>query len=210
MMIERDLNAAVERWLDEGLREIGQIRIVSTDDGLILRHVDDEARSDLEAFEGPAAARELARNDAQGGYRPLKSAPNLRRGWVLRLADVTELRLALDYFYPAALGLFHSHRAGTLRPVDLRRTLERQTGMYAVTRHLSDEDADAMVGRCCTSEGGCLRTILWRIDDRRLVTGLPETKFEPAAARGIPLLCSEMCNFMVAEARKVVKGRKGE
>lgn len=210
MRIERDLNAQLERWLDAGLHEIGQVRIEPRGDGFALRHRDEKGTHGLQVFRGSKAARDLARDDARGRFRPLKTAPNLRRGWDLRLSDVAELRQALDYFYPAALGLYRAYVEGELHPVNLRSTLERQTGMYAVARRISDEDADAMVGRCCKSEGGCLRTILWRIDNGRPVTSLPASKFEPTTARGIPLLCRELCNLMVAEARKVVKAEGGK
>lgn len=206
----RDLTAEMERWLREGSPEIGQIRIEELPDGFLLTHVEDAGCPDLERFEGPVSARDLARDDAEGRFRPLKSAPNLRRGWVLRVADAEEVRLAIDYFYPAALGLNRSRLRGALKPVDLRGTLERQTGMYAVTRHITDEDADALVGRCCNSEGGCLRKILWRIEQGRPVRSLPAEKFDPSTEEGIPLLCNEVCNLLVAEARKVVKARKRE
>ncbi len=87
--------------------------------------------------------------------------------------------------------------------------------MYRVTGKLTDEQADALVGRFCRSDGGCLRTILWPRDPAGTVasTLLPAEKFDPThdqTSRGepgvIPLLCQEACNLLVAEARKVVKG----
>lgn len=206
----RNLTAALEGWLEEGRFQIGQIRIERSGDGFLLRHAQDgaEAIGDLQPCSGPEAARELARNDAAGNFRPLKTAPDLRRGWELALEDIGALRLALDAFYPAALGLYRASLEGTLQPVDLRSTMERQTGMYAVTRHITDGDADAMIGRCCASEGGCLRKILWKIDAERPVTTLPGDELvigrDPTR---IPLLCSEVCNLVVAEARRVVKAK---
>ena len=49
-------------------------------------------------------------------YRPLKTAPNLRHGWRLEVANLAELRLALDLFYPgrlAALAAWEAHRLAT-------------------------------------------------------------------------------------------------
>ena len=86
---------------------------------------------------------------------------------------------------------------------------------------ISDEQIDDLVGDFCRSDGGCLRTILWKRDRRGTIasTKLPPEKFDPAhdqtATRPgsatpptatIPLLCQEACNLVVAECRKVVKG----
>ena len=77
-------------------------------------------------------------------------------------------------------------------------------------------------GRFCRSDGGCLRTILWKRNAEGAVpsTGLPPEKFDPAwdqTGKGgqesggwVPLLCQEACNLLVAEARSVVKGKKEE
>ena len=91
--------------------------------------------------------------------------------------------------------------------------------MYRVTAKITDAQADELVGRFCRSDGGCLRTILWRRDAAGAVpsTRLPLEKFDPArdqwgqgGAEGnlVPLLCQEACNLLVAEARAVVKGEK--
>ena len=99
----------------------------------------------------------------------------------------------------------------------LRDTLNRQTGMYRVAGKITDEQIDALVGRFCRSDGGCLRTILWRRDATGSVasTRLPPEKFDPAYDQCggpaqprtdlIPMLCQEACNLLVAEARAVVK-----
>ena len=82
----------------------------------------------------------------------------------------------------------------------------------------------------CRSNGGCLRTILWKRDQSGAIasTKLPKEKFDPTwdqvqAAYGpgssafakatadtatpatVPLLCQEACNLLVAACRKVVK-----
>ena len=174
----------------------------------------------MTTHEDPEAAVELALYDDAGAYRPLKTAPNLRHGWRMALADARQVRLALDLFYPGRLGAWRLFEAGRLRVTSLRETLGRQTGMYRVTGKLTDEQADTLVGRFCRSDGGCLRTILWKRNPEGAVpsTGLPPEKFDPAhdqtgQAEGsgdgfAPLLCQEACNLLVAEARAVVKGAK--
>jgi hypothetical protein len=85
--------------------------------------------------------------------------------------------------------------------------------MYRVAAKISEEQIDSVVGNFCRSDGGCLRTILWKRDKRGTVASakFPPEKFDPAYDQTgpdeqvIPLLCQESCNLLVAECRKVVK-----
>ena len=185
--------------------------------GFELRHRDDVGRlaETLTAHGDPEDAAGLSLTDDAGTYRPLKTAPNLRRGWRLVVLDLAGLRLALEGFYPGRAGAWRLFRQGALETTSLRDTLNRQTGMYRVTGKLTEEQADVLVGRFCRSDGGCLRTILWRRNPEGAVpsTHLPPGKFDPAhdqTGRGetgvVPLICQEACCLLVAEARKVVKG----
>lgn len=191
----RDLTAALERWLAEGGEKIGQIVIRRVSAGYELRHADDAARDDLTLHHSPEAARHLANLDTAGKFRPLKTAPNLARGWRLVVADAAALRRALDYFYPAMLGCAESFSRGQLPAIPLREKLARQTGMYRVTQLITDEQARDMVDRFC---GGCLKQRLWQIAG-------PNPEPASFTVGELPLLCHEACNLLVAEARKVVK-----
>ena len=182
------MTGALAAWLAAGGRRVGQVAIC----GMELRHEDDAGRRDLALHTRWEDARALATFDDAGKYRPLKTAPNLRHGWLLALNDVESLRRALDYFYPAMLGVWLSRTRGELFPVPLRATLDRQTGMYAVTKTITDEQARAMVDGFCA---GCLKRRLW------------DGQAPTAAPGALPLLCHEACNLLVAEARKVVKGK---
>lgn len=197
----------------------GQLLItsVSGGGGYELRHRDDADRMDeaLTTQGDPEEAAGLSLTDDAGNYRPLKTAPNLRRGWRLVVPDASGLRLALEGFYPGRAGAWRLFRQGALETTSLRETLNRQTGMYRVTGKLTEEQADALVGRFCRSDGGCLRTILWRRNAEGAVpsTHLPPEKFDPAQDQTgngetgvMPLICQEACCLLVAEARKVVKG----
>ena len=128
---------------------IGQIRVASSENGHALCHRDDvDSPPDaLASHHDPEDAAALALYDDAGAYRPLKTAPNLRRGWRLVLADDRALGLALGLFYPARMGAFRLFQEGKLAVTPLRDTLNRQTGMYRVTGKISDEQADALVGR---------------------------------------------------------------
>lgn len=190
---------------------MGQIAIRPTADGYALTHVEDVGREGLSLHREPTDARRLATYDDAGGFRPLKTAPTLRHGWELIATDVAALRTALEGFYPAMLGTLLSFKAGELQCFDLNATLARQSGMYAITKRLTEGQADELISRVCCSPTGCLKTILWRISPERAISSLPPEKFDPAAAQfpassaSLPMLCAESCNLLVAAAREVVK-----
>ncbi len=197
----------------------GQILVQRTGaGGFTLCHRDDENARDLKIFQKPDDALEIARYDDAGKYRPLKTAPNLCHGWRMEVIDLGELRRALDYFYPGRLAVLAAWTEDRLSPTPLRETLDRQSGMYRIAAKISDEQVDDVVGNFCKSDGGCLRTILWKRDARAAVpsTRLPPEKFDPThdqtgrSENTSPLLCQEACNLLVAECRKVVKGETDE
>jgi len=193
----------------------GQLLIQRTNTGgFVVCHRDDEHASDLKIFRKPEDAIAIARYDDAGEYRPLKTAPNLRHGWRLDVVDLTELRRALDYFYPGRIAMVAAWTENQVTTTPLRETLDRQSGMYRVAAKISDGQIDDVVGNFCRSDGGCLRTILWKRDQSGAVSSrkLPPEKFNSSydqTGRGenaIPLLCQEACNLLVNECRKIVKG----
>jgi sirohydrochlorin cobaltochelatase len=203
----------------------GQILIKPRSGGFVLTHRDDEWGNQLQTLRDAEDASEVAKYDDAGHYRPLKTAPNMRHGWRLDLATVEELRRALDYFYPGRLAVFSAWKSGNLQTTSLRDTLERQSGMYRVAAKISDVQIDDLVADFCRSNGGCLRTILWKRDALETIasTKLPTEKFDPACDQvsalnppastplaTVPLLCQEACNLLVAECRKVVKGENSD
>jgi sirohydrochlorin cobaltochelatase len=202
----------------------GQILIRQTGTSFGLCHRDDEARDDLEIFRNPEDAIEIARYDDAGNYRPLRTAPNLRHGWQMTLRTSDELKHALDHFYPGRLAVLIAWERAQLRATPLRETLDRQSGMYRIAAKISDAQIDDLVAVFCRSNGGCLRTILWKRDREGAIASakLPVEKFDPewdqvrapglptpataAIPAIVPLLCQEPCNLLVAACRKVVKG----
>ena len=209
----------IRDWLQNvlaaGPLNLGEISARRIADNLFtLRHWQDakpKASAPLRRYSGVTAARELARFDQKGCYRPLKGAPTLPSGWELQLDSIDALKLAIDAFYPGALASWIAWREGRITPADLRDTLMRQSGMYRVTQKLTFDQANELAGRFCRSDHACLRTILWTIDGKRPDGNLPETKFDlrhDQLERGrfaLPFLCVEACNLFVAEARKTVK-----
>jgi sirohydrochlorin cobaltochelatase len=205
---------ALEVWVARGLRCIGEIAIDRLADGLfLLSHRDDVGHVELALYDNPESAIELARYDDAEKYRPLKTAPTLRHGWKLAVRNVGDVCLALEHFYPGRLAAFFAFEAEALVTTPLRETLERQSGMYRIAAQIGEEQTDELVGNFCRSDGGCLRTILWRRDRTGTVPSsrLPAEKFNPAfdqtgrAQPVVPLLCQEACNLLVAAARTVVQ-----
>jgi len=187
---------------------LGQVCAAPNADGSwTVHHLDDElSDSSLTAYSKLEDAREIASHDEAGEFRALKTAPNLRRGWRLNLPDAAALRLALDFLYPAMLGFWKHWRSNTLRPVPLRETLGRQTGMYRFTNTISDEQAQEMITCECDPKTKCLRRITWKLDaDKEL--NLPPAKQPPTAAEAasIPLLCVEACTLVVSAAREIAR-----
>ncbi len=212
---------SIGRVLEAARFCVGQIVVQKSDGCFVVCHRDDETLDHLQVFRSAEDAIEIAKYDDAGNYRPLKTAPNLRHGWRLELDTLEQLRCALDYFYPGRLAVFAAWKNDKLQTTPLRETLDRQSGMYRVAAKISDSQIDNLVADFCRSNGGCLRTILWKRDARETVssTKLPNEKFDPeydqlpALKRPespppatVPLLCQEACNLLIAECRKMVKG----
>ena len=218
---------SVEQALEPVPFCFGQILVRKTGDDFVLCHRDDGAHNDLEIFQDTEDAIEIARYDDAGNYRALKTAPSLRHGWRMELRTSDELKRALDHFYPGRLAIFIAWKTGRLRTTPLRETLDRQSGMYRIAAKISDAQINDLVADFCRSNGGCLRTILWKRDQRGAIASakLPKQKFDPSndqtralsepgsptpatgtAPATVPLLCQEPCNLLVAACRKAVKG----
>ncbi len=218
---------SIERCLEPVLTAqfyFGQILVQEATAGrFMLSHRDDKSVDQLKIFRSAEDASKIAKYDDRGNYRPLKTAPNLRHGWRLELDTPADLRRALDYFYPGRLAIFAAWKGGRLQTTPLRETLDRQSGMYRVGAKISDSQIDDLVADFCRSNGGCLRTILWKRDADGTVasTKLPNEKFDPEYDQGtasnprgsatpatvatVPMLCQEACNLLIAQCRKMVK-----
>jgi hypothetical protein len=188
--------------LEKGVLQIGEILVFQD---LSLCHRDDASREDISISTDPWHAVEIARYDDAGRYRPLKTASNLRHGWRLKLSSSGEVLTALDFLYPGAVGMAIALAHGRIVPANLRATLERQTGMYAVVKKLTGDQARQVVSDLCCGPTPCLRRKLWGIEPADpsldVVSGAP--------SEGLPLLCPEVCNLFVAAGRKIVKGERG-
>lgn len=189
--------------LQKGDFRIGEIH-VATD--FVLSHWEDVAKDGLSVSTDPWQALEIARYDDAGQYRSLKSAANLRHGWQLRLADASEVLSALDFLYPAAVAMDCASQTGWLIPTPLRATLERQTGMYAVVKKITGDQAAQVISQLCCGSVPCLRRKLWSLEPNEPPLDLDEN--ELTSFQRLPLLCAEACNLFVAAGRRIVKGER--
>jgi sirohydrochlorin cobaltochelatase len=161
---------------------------------LIHRDDRDADSATLRRLTAPADLRELILLDEDGNFRPLRAAPNLRRGWIYQADDVAALHLALDYLYPSALANWSLARQGKLEPTPWSETAGRQTGRFRVVREIDDAALHELVARHCQPD--CLKRRLWP----------PAAQPTGENPGEIPLFCPEACNYLVAKAREVLKG----
>ncbi len=194
--------AAFENWaLNAFAAQLGaevvfaQVLLRREGAGFTLRHVEDaqvpEAALRLMTVE---ELRDWVQTAVDGAFRPLKSAPNLRRGWHARSGDAAALGAALDRLYPGALADWFAARAPEPPVTSYREFTARQTGMYRITT-LPDDVRAAQITRACCDERFCLKRRLWS------VPGLA------ADAEGEKSLipCLEPCAVLLEFGRKVVR-----
>ncbi|HZY66030.1 MAG: hypothetical protein M3N10_08235 [Actinomycetota bacterium] len=187
---------AFAAWVDEAPegRKFAQVLVRRAEpSGYRLCHIDDAVAEGLKLCESPREAREISKLTEEGEYRPLKSAPNLRRGWLLRVADEKELATAMNYLYPAALVHWHLHREGELEITHYRQNAARQSGIYKRVQALTDEGVQDAARACC-EDAVCLKKTLWDVDE--------ELPLEMNRGEGeIP--CPEPCSIFVSFARRI-------
>jgi len=209
--------------LNEGVsRRWGQLSITVTlgadgDRRYDLRHEGDAGRdaADLASHEDPRDAREIAETDARGRYRPLKSAPTLRKGWVYDGVDAATLVRAVEYCYPATIQNWSregdrrepsdrasgetASREGELDVSHWRETMARQTGIYGVIqtwdRGEGHEHAEWVAEACC-DDSQCLKRREWEYD--------AETDLAVDGGDGV-FPCREPCSLVVSAARQWTK-----
>jgi 4Fe-4S binding protein/cobalt chelatase family protein len=195
-------NPAVEWFVSwfGGQVVIGQVLVCRRDKGYELRHAEDHESATRELRQAtPEEARAIAQFTEGGAFRPLKSAPTLRRGWRILANSDTELATALDRLYPGVIADLYATLQRPAPVTDYRAFTSRQTGMYRITTFLDDVDAGAVVRKCCASQF-CLKRRFWD------VSGLaPEVVTDKSV---IP--CLEPCAVLLEFARKVVRATQQE
>lgn len=202
--------AALVAWVDaagEAGRTFLQARLRATGPGRYeVRHHADAHRP-LHALSlvsaDPLAARDLAQVTDGGEHRPLKTSPNLRRGWALVELDARGLWTALDYLYPAAAVHWHAGREGTLRVTHWAETAGRQSGIYGAVRLLPPPAVRNAVRACC-GDVVCLRRVVWAVDAETPLA----LADEGAVAGDAEVPCPEACSMFVSFARAVLPAER--
>jgi hypothetical protein len=171
-----------------------EILIQRSGSDFVLRHAADRERSagELKSI-SPAEIRKLATFGTAGEFRPLRSAPNLARGWLLVCRGPIELWRALQEFYPGSVADWFA-TLNEAAPTNYRAFTGRQTGMYRITQLLDDFQA-VNVTRAACHRRFCLKQRRWT------VSGL---EVDSAALKSeIP--CLEPCAVLLELARKATR-----
>jgi hypothetical protein len=158
-----------------------------------LCHADDRAEAELKLIP-VAELRELAMTNARGEFRPLKSAPDLRRGWRCECDTPGELWRAMQELYPGSVPDWFAAQGEAPPVTNYREFTNRQTGMYRITQLHSDEQAARVIAACCPPHL-CLKQRLWTVE------GGKDIQPDKAEAKSsIP--CLEPCALLLELARK--------
>jgi hypothetical protein len=190
-------NPAAEWFVDwcGDERVIGQVLVCRRGQGYELRHIADRDASVQQLREASAEeVRTIAQFTEEGAFRPLKSAPTLRRGWRIATGSDAELAAALDRLYPGAIADLFATLQHPPPATDYREFTNRQSGMYRITALLDESQAGAMVMKCCAAQF-CLKRRFW--DAGGFAPEIIEQKSV------IP--CLEPCAILLEFARKVVR-----
>ncbi len=175
-----------------------QVQIRQEAEGFTLRHIEDAGApgESLRAI-GIEDLRLLVQTTVTDAFRPLKSAPNLRRGWRAHAADTVQLGIALDHLYPGAIADWFAAQARTPQVTHYREFTARQTGMYRITT-LPDDYRAAQITRACCDRRFCLKQRLWTV---------PGLDTDVVADKSL-IPCLEPCALMMEFVRKAVRLEK--
>ncbi len=194
-----DRCAALESGIE---REWGQLTITTTiaDDGIRhyeVRHIDDSdvAATALTTHSDPFDARDIGTLDSKDRYRPLRTAPSLKSGWIFPDLTANEVYDAVEAFYPATVVNWYREQRGELDIDHWRDEQDRQSGIYNLITVLPDEAVDWAAAACC-DDSQCLKRREWQLSED-----------EPLAAEGgdgvFP--CRGPCSMVVAAGREWAK-----
>ncbi|MEF8783500.1 MAG: DR2241 family protein [Haloarculaceae archaeon] len=184
-------------------RTWGQLRVRAelTDVGgrrYEVRHAADadEPAERLEEHADPLDARTIAKTDERGRYRPLSTAPTLRRGWVFVDLGPDEVVRTVDTVYPATVANWRREREGQLDVTHWHETAARQTGIYGVVETWDrgeGHDHVEWVAEACCDDSQCLKRREWEYDE--------DTDLDADGGDG-EFPCREPCSLVIAGARK--------
>ena len=83
------------RLIKDGYNALGELEFAESSDGYLLYHsADRNSLPEARVHHSIEDARQIAKYDSSGTYRPLKGAPDLPRGWLIELTDIDALKRA--------------------------------------------------------------------------------------------------------------------
>lgn len=175
-------------------REWGQVvvrRMGGGAGGFELRHVLDRKAEAGGLRRIPVERlREIRRVTADGRYRPLTGAPNLRSGWICVVVGASDLVLALHHLYPGSLGDAWAAEHADSSGIPFEAVAGKQLGKAKVLNQLRGGKLAAVIEAAC-SPRACLKHRRWSAegvaaDDAGLKSSIP---------------CLEPCPFLLGFAR---------
>ncbi len=202
---QAEQHSVPERYdaLEDGIdREWGELAITTTisTDGTRhyeVRHVED---SDAEAttlttHTDPLAARDIGTLDATDRYRPLRTAPSLKTGWIFPDLSANELYEAVEAFYPATVVNWYREQRGELDVDHWRDEQDRQSGIYNLITVLPDEAVEWAAAACC-DDSQCLKRREWQLSE--------DEPLDADGGEGV-FPCRGPCSMVVAAGREWAK-----
>jgi hypothetical protein len=139
-----------------------------------VRPTEIDLEREIVEFSDPGALRAHVRRSP---FRPLATATDLPRDWVVRIERRAQIHAVVETIYPGAVSEWA--RRSTLEVTPLDALAARQTGMYRKIDQLSPERRAALVAQVC---GRCIRQPTWFSGSRE------------------PIPCAEACNFWMSRA----------
>jgi hypothetical protein len=199
-MVSAIPNPALEAFVTLVAPELvfAEVWLRQTKDGFEVRNVADREVNPLRSV-SLAELHGIAQFTERKAFRPLKSAPNLPRGWKFLARNHAELDDALRHLYPGAVADWFAARQPDPPITHYQEFTARQTGMYRVTAKLDNEQV-AQVARACCHPRFCLKQRLWTVDGLP-PDGAPEKSLIP---------CLEPCAILLEFARTVVRWEQSE
>jgi hypothetical protein len=194
-MVSAIANPAFEAFMTELGSELvfGEILLRKNAGGFQLCHVQDREVAELREAE-LTELRQLAQFTSANEFRPLKSAPTLRRDWRFVTANSSDVEMALQMVYPGAVADWFAARQPGPPVTHYRDFTSRQSGMYRITATLTDVQA-ARVARAGCDRQFCLKQRWWTVE------GLEPDR--PEAKSVIP--CLEPCAVLLEFARTAAR-----
>lgn len=181
--------------------DVGQVTIHAHSDGQFeIRAHSGSPEGEVEELENlnMEKLREWVNFTSDHQFRPLKSAPNMRMGWTIRLDDAHQLADALEIIYPGFVSdYYHFSEKGASACQNYPDFTSRQTGMYRSTSALESDEISDMVKGACDGRF-CLKSRQWQWEGESFADELGTPSLIP---------CLEPCAVLMELARIQAKSK---